>query len=231
MLVCLPSTSDTSASRAGFLEADDPPVEPWSFKGGMEDASARRLEDTSDVPFTQNKTNTMCGRWSSGDRVFGTKEAIDLSQCYAECSKRQRCNYFSIAFDGPMAGRCQGCEKGVTEDRADFVFFTIKRSDQTTSFSCDDGSVTSVDLDTLVDGHRPYELCITKEGGDEPTCYDMRNEGQAKKRKPKNPNFLVRISSGGAGVFHVKGWGPTSSVCPLKPRKAKLLSGYLGILP
>ena len=37
--------------------------------------------------------------------------------------------------------------------------------------------------------------------------------GQARKRNP-NPNFLVRISSAGVGVFHVKGWGPKSSVCP-----------------
>ena len=40
-----------------------------------------------------------------------------------------------------------------------------------------------------------------------------------------NPNFLVRISSGGVGVFHVNGWGPKSSVCPSKPRKTKLLGG------
>ena len=31
------------------------------------------------------------------------------------------------------------------------------------------------------------------------------------KKEPK-PNFLVRISSGGVGVFHVKRWGPKSSV-------------------
>ena len=36
---------------------------------------------------------------------------------------------------------------------------------------------------------------------------------QGRKRIP-NPNFLVWISSGGVGVFHVKGWGPKSSVCP-----------------
>ena len=44
---------------------------------------------------------------------------------------------------------------------------------------------------------------------------------QGRKRKP-NPNFLVRISSGGVGVFHVKGWGPKSSVCPLKPGEIEL---------
>ena len=38
---------------------------------------------------------------------------------------------------------------------------------------------------------------------------------QGRKRNP-NPNFLVRVFSGGVGVFHVKGWGPKSSVCPSK---------------
>ena len=33
---------------------------------------------------------------------------------------------------------------------------------------------------------------------------------QGRNRNP-NPNFLVRISSGGVGVFHVKGWGHISS--------------------
>ena len=40
-----------------------------------------------------------------------------------------------------------------------------------------------------------------------------------------NPNFMVRISSGGMGVFHARGWGPKSSVCPSKPRETKLFSG------
>ena len=47
---------------------------------------------------------------------------------------------------------------------------------------------------------------------------------QARETNP-NPNFLVRISSGGVGVFYVKGWGPKSSVCPSKPRETKLLGG------
>ena len=47
---------------------------------------------------------------------------------------------------------------------------------------------------------------------------------QARKRNP-SPNFLVQISSGGVGFFHVKGWGPKSSVCPSKPRKTKLFGG------
>ena len=49
-------------------------------------------------------------------------------------------------------------------------------------------------------------------------------QDQARKRDP-NPNFLVRISSGGVAVFHVKGWGPKSSVCPSKPRETKFFGG------
>ena len=45
---------------------------------------------------------------------------------------------------------------------------------------------------------------------------------QARKRNP-NPSFWVRISSGGVGVFHVKGRGPKSSVCPSKPAKSNFL--------
>ena len=42
--------------------------------------------------------------------------------------------------------------------------------------------------------------------------------------------FLVRISSGGVGVFHVKGWGPKGSVRPSKPRESKLFGGiFAGI--
>ena len=41
-----------------------------------------------------------------------------------------------------------------------------------------------------------------------------------RKRNP-NPNFLVRISSGGVRVFHVKGWVPKSSECPSKIRETK----------
>ena len=47
---------------------------------------------------------------------------------------------------------------------------------------------------------------------------------QVRKRNP-NLNFLVRISSGGVGVFHVKGWGPRSSVCPSKRRKPNCSGG------
>ena len=47
---------------------------------------------------------------------------------------------------------------------------------------------------------------------------------QGRKRNP-NPNFLVQASSGRAGVFQVKGWGPKSSVCPSKPWQTKLFGG------
>ena len=40
-------------------------------------------------------------------------------------------------------------------------------------------------------------------------------ENQARKRKP-NPNFWVRISSGGVGVFHVKGGGRKVRYVPRK---------------
>ena len=44
---------------------------------------------------------------------------------------------------------------------------------------------------------------------------------QGRRRNP-NPNFLVQISSGGV---HAKGWGPKNSVCPSKPREAKVFGG------
>ena len=47
---------------------------------------------------------------------------------------------------------------------------------------------------------------------------------QARERNP-NPNFLVRIFSGGVGVFHVKGWGPKSLICPSKPEKSNFFGG------
>ena len=45
-------------------------------------------------------------------------------------------------------------------------------------------------------------------------------DDQGRKMNP-NPNFLVRIFSGGVGVFRVKGWAPKSSVCPSKARETK----------
>ena len=47
----------------------------------------------------------------------------------------------------------------------------------------------------------------------------------ARQKARTNPNFWVRISSGGVGVFHVKGWGSKSSACPSKPRRTKLFGG------
>ena len=52
----------------------------------------------------------------------------------------------------------------------------------------------------------------------------IRALAQGRKRSP-NPNVLVRIFSGGVGVFHVKVWGPKSWVCPLKPGKSNFLGG------
>ena len=47
---------------------------------------------------------------------------------------------------------------------------------------------------------------------------------QGRKRNP-NLNFLVRIFPGGVGVFHVKRWGPKSSVCPSRPGKSNFFGG------
>ena len=51
-----------------------------------------------------------------------------------------------------------------------------------------------------------------------------KNGFEAQKKNP-NLNFCARIFSGGVGVFHVKGWGPKSSVCPSKPRESNLFGG------
>ena len=47
---------------------------------------------------------------------------------------------------------------------------------------------------------------------------------QGRKRNPK-PNFLVQISAGGVGVFHVTGGEAKSLACPLKPRETSLFGG------
>ena len=51
--------------------------------------------------------------------------------------------------------------------------------------------------------------------------------GRLARKRNSNPNFLVSMSSRGVGVFHVKGRGPKSSVCPSnsKPRETKLFGG------
>ena len=52
---------------------------------------------------------------------------------------------------------------------------------------------------------------------------------QGRTRNP-NPNFLVQISSGGVGVFHVKGRQKVRHV-PRSQGKTNFLAGYPGILP
>ena len=55
---------------------------------------------------------------------------------------------------------------------------------------------------------------------------DLKNKRSFLRRKRnRSPNFLVRISSGWLGVFHMKGWGPKSSVCSSKRRETKLFGG------
>ena len=63
---------------------------------------------------------------------------------------------------------------------------------------------------------------ISKPG--EPVVCTPDSRGSGKKKEPK-PKLLVRICSGGMGVFHRKGWGPKSLVCPSKPRETKLFGG------
>ena len=52
-------------------------------------------------------------------------------------------------------------------------------------------------------------------------CPPPRGRFREEKRT-QTQTFLVRIFSGGLGIFHVKGWGPQSSVCPSKFRETKL---------
>ena len=60
-------------------------------------------------------------------------------------------------------------------------------------------------------GSFPY-ICVRK----------MPRENLPGKKNEQNPNCLVRISSGGVGVFRVKGRGARSSVCASRPRETKL---------
>ena len=48
--------------------------------------------------------------------------------------------------------------------------------------------------------------------------------GSGTEKEPK-PKLFGPDISGGVGVFHVKGWGPKSSVCPSKPGKSNFLGG------
>ena len=50
------------------------------------------------------------------------------------------------------------------------------------------------------------------------------------KEKSTNPNFWVRIFTGGVGVFHMKGWGQKSSVHPSKPGRSNFFGGISEIL-
>ena len=58
-------------------------------------------------------------------------------------------------------------------------------------------------------------------------CRDVPDPWTLSQARKKNPNlnFSVRIFSGGVVVFHVKGWGPKSSVCPSKPREFNFFGG------
>ena len=47
----------------------------------------------------------------------------------------------------------------------------------------------------------------------------------ARSGKKKEPKPRLFGPSGGVGVFHVKGWGPKSSVCPSKPGKPNFFGG------
>ena len=52
---------------------------------------------------------------------------------------------------------------------------------------------------------------------------------QGRKTDPTQTLWSGYLRAG--GVFHVKGWEPTSSECPSKPGKSNFLAGYPGILP
>ena len=64
----------------------------------------------------------------------------------------------------------------------------------------------------------------------QPFLESARRNIQARKRNP-NPNFLVRISSGGVGVFHVKGGGQQVRYVLRNPGKPNLFVAWPGILP
>ena len=63
----------------------------------------------------------------------------------------------------------------------------------------------------------------------------QRGSGSEGRKRNPNPNFLVRISSSGVGVFHVNERGPKSSACPSKPRETKLfrrdITGFCRDIP
>ena len=75
-------------------------------------------------------------------------------------------------------------------------------------------------------GQKPKSL--KKVSKKSPGARSQKSKKKSRKRSEKskkNPNFLVRIFSGGVGVFHVNGWGPKSSIRPSKPAKSNFLGG------
>ena len=60
---------------------------------------------------------------------------------------------------------------------------------------------------------------------------ETTKKGYQGRKRNLNPNFLVWISLGGVGVFHVKGWGPKVRYVLRNPGKPNFLAGYPGILP
>ena len=55
-------------------------------------------------------------------------------------------------------------------------------------------------------------------------CHFLQNILSKPKPKVVGPDIFRRV-----GIFHVKGWGPKSSVYPSKPRKTKRFVGCPGI--
>ena len=78
---------------------------------------------------------------------------------------------------------------------------------------------------TLGSATGSQQRCDTKPPAALPwNCFKLHAPNKYFSGKTKG-TFLVRISSRGVGVFHLKGWAPKSSACPLKPMETKLLGG------
>ena len=60
-------------------------------------------------------------------------------------------------------------------------------------------------------------------------AFSKKNK-ERKDREEHKPKHLSPDVSGGVGVFHVKGWGPKSSVCPSKPGKSNFF-GAISHIP
>ena len=63
-------------------------------------------------------------------------------------------------------------------------------------------------------------FCRPQSGG--PSNYAKQCQARKKEHKPKLSSPDI---SGWVGVFHVKGWGPKSSVCPSEPGKSNFFGG------